>query len=64
MSEENKEAAAAQANATPTGKAPIPIAEQSVIHRKIPRAVFFDDAEAWVDKYGEDELFSQMQELH
>lgn len=61
MAEENKQAAT---HATPTGKAPIPISEQSTIHRKIPRAVFFDDAEAWVDKYGEEELFSQMQELH
>ena len=67
MAEENKSAAAqaATAQANPTGaKAPIPISEPSTIHRKIPRAVFIEDVEAWVEKYGEDDLFGQMNELH
>lgn len=54
MAEENKIAE----------KAPIPISEPSTIHRKIPKAVFLDDVEAWVEKYTEEELFSQMQQLH
>ena len=39
-------------------KTPIPITEVSENHRKIPKAVFIDDVEAWVEKYGEDELFA------
>ena len=69
MVEDSKQAAAqesAQAD-QPTkaaGQAEvIPISEPSAIHRRIPKAVFIDDAEAWVDKYGEEELFKQMQEL-
>ena len=53
MAEENKVAG--------TEKAPIPISEPSTIHRKIPKAVFMEDVEAWVEKYTEEELFSQMQ---
>ena len=42
----------------------IPITEPSDNHRKIPRAIFIEDVEAWVDKYGDDPLFSQMNTLH
>ena len=41
-----------------------PISEQSEQHRKIPKVVFIDNVEAWVDKYGDDNLFSQMNELY
>mmetsp|Transcript_3176 Transcript_3176/g.4287 ORF Transcript_3176/g.4287 Transcript_3176/m.4287 type:complete len:196 (-) Transcript_3176:149-736(-) len=63
MAEENKQAATATAQ-QPGAKEPIPISEPSTIHRRIPRAVFFEDVEAWVDKYGEDDLFAQLNELH
>jgi len=63
MSEDSKQAAAQEATAPTPAKAPIPISEQSSIHRKIPRAVFIEDVEAWVDKYGEEDLFAQMNEL-
>jgi len=42
----------------------IPISEENENHRRIPRAVFIEDVEAWVEKYGEDALFAQMQELY
>ena len=45
-------------------KVPIPISEPSETHKKIPKVVFIDDAEAWVDKYGEQPLFEQCQELY
>ena len=57
MSEENKQAAAQEATAAAGAKAPIPISEPSSIHRRIPRTVFIEDVEAWVDKYGEEDLF-------
>lgn len=41
-----------------------PISEQSELHRKIPKVVFIDNVEAWVDKYGDDALFAQMNELY
>ena len=41
-----------------------PISEQSDEHRRIPKVVFIDNAEAWVDKYGDDPLFQQMNELY
>ena len=41
-----------------------PSQSPSTIHRKIPKAVFIDDAEAWVERYGEEPLFAQMNELH
>ena len=44
--------------------APIPITEASDSHRKIPKAIFLDNVEAWVDKYGDEALFSQMNELY
>lgn len=43
----------------------IPITEPSDgAFRKVPKAVFIEDCEAWVEKYGEDPLFQQMQELY
>ena len=46
-------------------KTEIPITEVSDgSHRKIPKAVFLEDVEAWIDKYGEDPLFQQMNELY
>lgn len=45
-------------------KAKIPITEVSENHRKIPKAIFLDNVEAWVDKYGDDELFAEMNELY
>lgn len=42
---------------TPTAVKEIPISEPSATHKKIPKVVFIDNAEAWVDKYGEEELF-------
>lgn len=35
----------------------IPISEPSEAHRRIPKAVFIEDVEAWVEKYGDDALF-------
>ena len=58
MAEEGKAAQESQAPAQ--GKQVIPISEPSTIHRKIPRAVFLEDVEAWIEKYGEEDLFSQM----
>ena len=46
------------------GKITIPIAEPSEVHKKIPKVVFIDNAEAWVEKYGEEPLFAQMNELY
>ena len=40
-------------------KAPIPITETSTDNsRKIPKVVFIENVEAWVDKYGDDPLFA------
>jgi prefoldin subunit 5 len=44
--------------------APIPITEASDSHRKIPKAIFIENTEAWVDKYGDETLFAQMNELY
>ena len=66
MAEENKQAAASEAVdlANPAAaKQVIPISEASTIHRKIPKAVFLEDVEAWIERYGEDDLFAQMNEL-
>ena len=48
---------------TETAK-PIPISEPSKDHQKIPKVIFIDNADAWVEKYGEDPLFAQMNELY
>ena len=37
---------------------PIPISEPSEKHQKIPKVIFIDNADAWVEKYGEDALFA------
>ncbi len=42
----------------------IPLTEPSDNPRKIPQAVFIDNTEAWVEKYGGDELISNMNELY
>ena len=48
-----------QSAAPAQAKVDIPITEQSDgSHRKIPKAVFIEDVEAWIDKYGEDPLWS------
>lgn len=44
--------------------AQIPISEPGTGPRKIPKAVFIDDVEAWVEKYTDDALFAQMNELY
>jgi len=42
----------------------IPITEISENHRKIPRAVFVEDVEAWVEKYGDGPIFEEMNTLY
>ena len=41
-----------------------PITEESENHRKIPKVVFIDNTDAWVEKYGDDALFQQLNELY
>ena len=48
----------------PAAPKPAPITESNEEHRKIPKAVFVDNVEAWVDKYTDDALFAQMNELY
>lgn len=44
---------------------PIPITESAESDpRKIPKAIFIDDTDAWVEKYTEDALFGQLNELY
>ena len=47
-------------------KVVIPITEQALDKntRKIPKVVFIENTEAWVDKYTDDALFAQMNELY
>ena len=46
-------------------KAGIPITEPSTENsRKIPKVVFIENTEAWVEKYTDDALFAQMNELY
>ncbi len=46
-------------------KVPIPITETTTENsRKIPKVVFVENVEAWVDKYTDDALFAQMNELY
>ena len=54
----------AETATAPQAKVPIPITETSTNHRKIPKAVFIEDVAAWVERYGDDDLFTQMQELY
>merc|ERR1712224_413225 len=43
----------------------IPITEETTENsRKIPKVIFIENTEAWVDKYSEDALFAQMNELY
>ena len=43
----------------------IPMTEDSTENsRKIPKVIFIENTEAWVDKYTEDALFAQMNELY
>ena len=42
----------------------IPLTEMSDNARKIPQAVFIENTEAWVEKYGGDEILAQMNELY
>ena len=43
----------------------IPITEESNENtRKIPKVVFIENTEAWVEKYTDDALFAQMNELY
>ena len=46
-------------------KVAIPITEPSNENsRKIPKVVFIENTEAWVEKYTDDALFAQMNELY
>lgn len=42
----------------------IPLTEASDNPRKIPQAIFIDNTEAWVERYGGDELIANMNELY
>ena len=43
----------------------LPITEDGTPnHRKIPQVVFIENVEAWVEKYTDDALFAQMNELY
>jgi prefoldin subunit 5 len=44
----------------------IPITEEALDEntRKIPKVLFIDNTEAWVEKYTDDALFAQMNELY
>ena len=47
-------------------KVVIPITEDASTEntRKIPKVVFIENTEAWVEKYTDDALFAQMNELY
>jgi hypothetical protein len=46
-------------------KVAIPMTEESNENsRKIPKVVFIENTEAWVEKYTDDALFAQMNELY
>ena len=45
-------------------KVEIPITEPTTDTKKIPKVVFIDNVEAWVEKYTDDALFAQMNELY
>ena len=42
----------------------IPLTEEGDNSRKIPRTIFIDDAESFVDKYGAPQILQQMNELY
>ena len=56
----------AQAIAQKAMDVKIPITEDALDEntKKIPKVVFIDNTEAWVDKYTDDALFAQMNELY
>ena len=62
MSEVEEKNAKAQA----IMKTVIPITEDALDEntKKIPKVVFIDNTEAWVEKYTDDALFAQMNELY
>ena len=49
-----------------TVKIQIPITETAIDEntKKIPKVIFIDNTEAWVEKYTDDALFTQMNELY
>jgi prefoldin subunit 5 len=52
------------ATGAPTSKKVIPLTEDAQNLRKIPKAVFIENTEAWVEKYGADDIIAQMNELY
>jgi len=50
--------------ASTAAKKVIPLTEDAQNLRKIPKAVFIENTEAWVDKYGADDIIAQMNELY
>jgi hypothetical protein len=53
-----------EAKAVPKVEYKVPITEVSENHRRIPKAVFVEDVEAWVEQYGEDVIFEEMNTLY
>jgi hypothetical protein len=53
-----------EAKAVPKVEYKVPITEVSENHRRIPKAVFVEDVEAWVEQYGEDIIFEEMNTLY
>ena len=51
-------------NAQVAPKVEIPITEPTPDSKKIPKVVFIENVEAWVEKYTDDALFAQMNELY
>eukprot|EP00347_Sterkiella_histriomuscorum_P011705 403371425 len=50
---------------TPSSKpVPIPLTEDANNMRKIPKAIFIENTEAWVEKYGSEPLIQQMNTLY
>ena len=46
-------------------KVAIPLSEESTENsRRIPKVLFIENTEAWVEKYTDDALFAQMNELY
>ena len=48
----------------PTKQVQIPLTEDAHNMRKIPKAIFIENTEAWVDKYGSDPIIAQMNTLY
>ena len=65
MSEEKGEDSEAAQRRQEALKVAIPLTETSTENsRKIPKVVFIENTEAWVEKYTDDALFAQMNELY